>query len=128
MDLQFHRTRQRPFIDLSKNIGNLAFLCVIRFTGKRRLYSIVGTGVFLSSLIISCYGFICLPAGYISFDQENNSFHSDNQNLAYIPTICLFCWCFFSKSGFLSMVTITSLSKFAHLKSHAFVFIFLKHV
>lgn len=57
-------------------------------------------GVFLSSLVISCYGFIYLPSGYISFDQTHRTFQLENKDLSYIPVVCLFLWSFFSFCGF----------------------------
>lgn len=77
--------------------ANLLLLFLIRF-GKRRVYLITGFGVFLSSLATACYGFIYLPNIFNSSHQQNQ-----NPNLAYIPTVGLFLWCFFSKCGFLSM-------------------------
>lgn len=83
------------------NFGQLAFLCLVRFTGKRRLYLIVTFGVFCSTLAISCFGFIYLPSGYNSFDENDASFHLENPNLAYVPMFLLFTWTFFSFCGFL---------------------------
>lgn len=83
------------------NVGNLGFMCLLRFTGKRKLYLSMATGVFLSSFIISMYGFIYLPAGYTSFDLEEPH-DVGNQNLTYIPLVCLCFWSFFSYCGFLA--------------------------
>lgn len=84
-------------------LANVVFICLVRFTGKRRLYLTFGSGIFVSSFVIACYGFIVLPRGLISFDQRHESFHLDNPNLAYIPMICLFLWSFFSNCGFNEM-------------------------
>lgn len=88
------------FID---NLGQLVFVCLVHYTGKRPMFLAVTSGVFLSSLVISCYGFIILPNGFNSFDQQNRSFHVDNPNLAYIPLICLFIWEFFSYCSFIGL-------------------------
>lgn len=92
------------WLSLSDNIGQFAFLFLIRFTGKRSLYLTVTTGIFLSTLVISFYGFIYLPIGFNSFDQKNQTFHQENPTLTYVPMVCLFAWSFFSYLGFLSMV------------------------
>lgn len=86
-------------------LANVIFMCLVRFTGKRRLYLTVGTGISICSLVIACYGFIYLPNGFISFGGfiSNQSVHLANENLAYIPMICLFLWSFFTFCGILSM-------------------------
>lgn len=84
------------FID---NVGNVAFMCWVRFTGKRRLYLAIGLGIFLSSLTISIYTFIVLPSGFTSFNLEHQSFHMEHKSLAYIPLVCLYLWSFFSFAG-----------------------------
>lgn len=75
-------------------LAQVTFMCLIRFTGKRRIYLTMLLTTFISLLTISCYGFICLPNGFNSFDQQTQSFHLENRNLAYIPTICLYVWHF----------------------------------
>lgn len=95
--------RAATILSIMDNIGVLAFICLVRFTGKRRLYLSVALGIFLCSLVISLYGFIVLPSGYISFNHQNETFHLENSNLAYIPMVCLFLWSFFSYCGYLSM-------------------------
>lgn len=90
-------------LSIVDNVGNLAFIFLIRFTGKRRLYLAMGAGIFLSSLVTSVYGFVYLPRGYVSLNQQDQSFRLDNPNLAYIPVISIFLWSFFSNCGFLAM-------------------------
>lgn len=88
------------------NVANLTYMSLVRFTGKRRLYLTVITGVFLCSLIVSGYGFIYLPSGMVSFDHTNDTqqvSHLENPHLAYIPMICLWLWSFFSYCGFIAM-------------------------
>lgn len=88
------------------NVANLTYMSLVRFTGKRRLYLTVITGVFLCSFIISCYGFIYLPSGMVSFNLSNGTdqiSHLENKNLAYIPMVCLWLWSFFSYCGFIAM-------------------------
>lgn len=75
-------------------LAHVVFICAIPFTGKRFLYIVTGTGAFLSSLVIACYGFIYLPPGYNSFDQQNH-FTLQNKDVAYIPFIALFLKNFF---------------------------------
>lgn len=75
-------------LSIADNLGNLTFILLVRFTGKRNLYMTMGAGIFFSSLIISIYGFIYLPSGYISFDLQKQSFELDDKQLAYIPMVC----------------------------------------
>lgn len=88
-------------ISFSDNLAQILFLCLIRFTGKRRLYLFMTFGIFISTLVISCYGFMVLPSGYSSFNQQSESFHLENTELAWIPLVCLFLWSFFSRCGFI---------------------------
>lgn len=85
------------------NCADVIFTSLVHFTGKRRLYLTMGTGIFLSSLVIAGYGFIYLPSGYNSFDQNHRSFHLENKNPTYIPLVCLSLWGFFSYCGFTAM-------------------------
>lgn len=102
---------QMPFdqaavlISVFETVGQVLFLCLVRWTGKRKLYLLTGSGVFLSTLVISCYGYIVLPNGFTSFDHQNQSFHLDNQNLtiSYIPLVCLFLYYLLSNAGFIGM-------------------------
>lgn len=92
--------RAAAIMSFSDNLSNVAFICLVRFTGKRSLYLLSAFGVFLSSLIISCYGFIYLPKGYVSFNQLDEPFHLDSPNFTYIPMLSLFVWSFCSFCGF----------------------------
>lgn len=60
--------RAAAIMSLLDNLANVVFMCLVRFTGKRRLYLSMLTGVFLCVLTIATYGFLVLPSGYISFD------------------------------------------------------------
>ncbi|XP_055307472.1 facilitated trehalose transporter Tret1-like, partial [Sitodiplosis mosellana] len=80
------------------NIANISFLCLVKFTGKRKLYLTMLTGVFLCAAIVAGYGFLVLPSGYNSFDQSQH-FSLENQSLAYIPFIAIFVWSFCSYCG-----------------------------
>lgn len=84
------------------NLANVCFLCLLKFTGKRKLYLIMLSGVFVCSATVSAYGFLVLPNGYNSFDKTTH-FTLDNQNLAYIPLISILLWSFFSYCGMNSM-------------------------
>lgn len=86
----------------ANNVGNILFLCLIRFTGKRKLYLTMLTGVFLCSALVSTYGFIVLPKGYSSFDKTQN-FKLENEELGYIPFAGIILWSFFSYCGIVSM-------------------------
>lgn len=90
-------------MSFADNIANIVFMCFVRLSGKRRIYLTMTFGVFLCSLVISCYGFIYLPNGYVSFDQLHQTFHLENKDLSYVPTICLFLWSFCSFCGFSAM-------------------------
>lgn len=80
------------------NVGNISFLCLLKFTGKRKLYLTMLTGVFLSAAIVAGYGFAVLPSGYNSFDQSQHS-TLENKNLAFIPFIAICLWSFCSYCG-----------------------------
>lgn len=82
------------------NLASVVFICLVRLMGKRRLYLTAGFGIFISSLVITCYGFIVMPSGIVSFDQANEV---EGTNLAFIPVICLYFWNFFSNCGFMAM-------------------------
>lgn len=91
------------FLDI---VGNLTYMLLIRFTGKRRLYLTVISGVVLCSFTISCYGFINLPSGIVSFSELNSTHtisHLKNANLSYIPMICVWLWSYISCCGVISM-------------------------
>lgn len=80
------------------NLANVVFLCLIRFTGKRKLYFTMLSAVVLCSAIVSCYGFTVLPKGYNSFD-KSNIFQPANTNITYIPFVCIILWSFASYCG-----------------------------
>ena len=79
--------------------ATITFMTLVRFLGKRRLYLTVLSGVCLSSLVISCYGFFVLPKGITSFEHED--YDLENDALAFIPTACLILWSFCSYCGIL---------------------------
>lgn len=84
------------------NVANLVFLCLLKFTGKRKLYLAMLTGILLCSAVTSIYGFMILPNGYNSFDKTQN-FTLDNKELGYIPFISIILWSFCSFCGVNSM-------------------------
>lgn len=98
--------RAAAILGFINNVSNLVFICLIRCLGKRRLYLIMLTGVFLSAAIVCGYGYIFLPAGYNSFDRSL-AFSLENKNLAYIPCICIFLWSFFTFCGVNSLAWIS---------------------
>ncbi|XP_055303202.1 facilitated trehalose transporter Tret1-like [Sitodiplosis mosellana] len=71
------------------NLGNISFLCLIRFTGKRYLYLTILSILFLSAAVICGYGFMVLPIGYSSFPDLSPNFPLENSNLGYIPFVCI---------------------------------------
>lgn len=89
-------------LSVVNNCGNLMFLLLIRFTGKRYLYLSMLTVVFLCSAVICSYGFAILPAGYNSFDKLQY-FSLENKTLGYIPFICIILWSFCTFCGVNSM-------------------------
>lgn len=95
-------------ISYVNNLGNIAFLCLIRFTGKRYLYLTMMTVLFLSAATLCGYGqimfiflknvllkhnnfivfiisFWVLPAGYTSYPDLTPNFPLENKTLGYIP-------------------------------------------
>lgn len=85
-------------LSFTNNLGNVVFLCLIRFTGKRPLYLTMLSLTFLCSAIISGYGFAVLPNGYNSFGNSQAA-SSGNGQLAYIPFVGLILWSFSSYCG-----------------------------
>lgn len=85
-------------------LASFVFICIIHFTGKRRLYLSTTAGTFLCLFVIACYGFIYLPPDYNSFDQQNHSFVLEDKNLAFIPFICIFLRDFFVVAGLFPVV------------------------
>lgn len=80
------------------NLANIIFLCLIRFSGKRKLYLTMLTVIFVCSAIVSVYGFVLLPVGYNSFD-KSGTILPENANFAYIPFVCIILWSFCSYCG-----------------------------
>lgn len=76
--------------------ATITFMSLVRFTGKRRLYLTVLSGVCISSFVIACYGFIVLPKGFHSFTIANETMPEvpslEGSGLVYIPTIFLILW------------------------------------
>lgn len=85
------------------NLATVIFMILVRFTGRRRFFLTMLTGIFLCSAVLSCYGFIYLPSGFTSFDHEIESLQSDNTSIHYVPLVCLILWSCFTYCGFLSM-------------------------
>lgn len=85
-------------LNLMNNIAHVAFLFIIHFTGKRRLYLIMLMMIFLSTIALCSYGFAILPKGSNSFDVSQHFFLS-NKHLAYIPFICIIISSFCSYCG-----------------------------
>lgn len=96
-------TKMMMLLGVSDNLARVIFLCLVRFTGKRYFYLTTLFGIFISSFLISCYGFIYLPKGFVSFDLKNQTFHLENPHLAYIPVVLIFIWNFCSYCGFTTM-------------------------
>lgn len=94
--------RAAALLSFVNNIGQICFLILIRFTGKRYLYLTMLTMVFFCSAAICTYGYIVLPSGYNSFDRSE-AFHLENKIFGYIPLICIILWSFCSFCGVLSM-------------------------
>lgn len=95
--------RAAAIMSLLDNVANVIFMCLVRFTGKRRVYLTMLSGVFVCALVVAIYGFIFLPSGYISFDRAHDAFQLENDKLSYIPLVSLFLWSFFSFCGFIGM-------------------------
>lgn len=95
--------RAAAIMSLLDNLANVTFMCLVRFTGKRRIYLTMLTGVFSCALIVTIYGFMYLPSGYISFNQSHETFQVENANLTYVPLVSLLLWSFFSFCGFIGM-------------------------
>lgn len=85
------------------SLANFVFMCSIHFAGKRGLYLTTSAGAFLCALVLSTYGFILLPSGLSSFNQQQQQHEIlplESNDLAYIPMICLILWSAFSFIGF----------------------------
>lgn len=86
------------------NMANVTFICLVRFTGKRKLYLVCLIMVTICATTITWYGFTYLPVGYVSFDQvHHEAFKLENKDLGYIPTIGLLAWSFFAVCAFNGM-------------------------
>lgn len=91
-------------MSLLDNVANLAFMCLVRFTGKRKLYLWMVFGLVVCTVVITTYGFIYLPQGFNSFDKvQHSSLRLECKGLTYIPLIFLYLWSFFSFCGFNGM-------------------------
>ena len=88
---------------LLNNLATVVFIILVRFTGKRRWFLIMLSGIFVSTAVLSCYGFFYLPSGFTSFNHKMESLQSDNTNIHYIPLVCLILWSCFTYCGFLGM-------------------------
>lgn len=67
----------------------LSSMCLIRFTGTRKLYLTMLTILFISAVTICGYGFAILPTGYSSYQEITPNFTLPNKQLGYIPFICI---------------------------------------
>lgn len=83
-------------------LGNVGFLCLLRFTGKRRLYLTTLSGMLLSAIVVCIYGWIYLPSGYNSFDKLPE-FSLPNESLSYIPLVFILTWSFLAYCGVSSL-------------------------
>lgn len=91
-------------MSLLDNFANITFMLLVRFTGKRKLYLACLSMVSICAATLTWYGFMYLPAGYISFDQiHHDTFKPENENLAYIPMVCLLAWSYFAFCAFHGM-------------------------
>lgn len=69
-------------------LANFMFLFIIHFIGKRRLYLIMLSTIFVSTLTMAIYGFTFLPNGFNSF-LVRISYTLDEKWLGYIPFVCI---------------------------------------
>lgn len=93
------------------NLSKIMFLLLLRFTGKRMPYLIMLIGIFISSAIISGYGFIVLPNGYNSF-YHAHEITADTHSHAYIPFVCIILWGLFTYGGVNSITKVMLLEIF----------------
>lgn len=89
-------------LNFVNNLANLMFLCMIRFTGKRKLYLSTLSMVILCSAVLCAYGFLVLPGGYNSFDREQ-WFELRDPQLGYVPFVCIILLSFCSYCGINTM-------------------------
>ncbi|XP_055305860.1 facilitated trehalose transporter Tret1-like [Sitodiplosis mosellana] len=96
--------RAAMIMSLLDNVAQLAFMCLVHYTGKRKLYLSMVFGLVVCTLVITSYGFIFLPQGFNSFDYAHHSnFRVECKGVSYIPLIFLYLWSFFSFCGFNGM-------------------------
>lgn len=93
------------------NLSKIMFLLLLRFTGKRMPYLIMLIGIFISSAIISGYGFIVLPNGYNSF-YHAHEIAVDTHSHAYVPFVCIILWGLFTYGGVNSITKVMLLQIF----------------
>lgn len=92
--------RAAMIMSLLDNVAYITFMCIVNFTGKRKLFLTMVFGLVICSLVVSIYGFIFLPQGYNSFDKiQQSMFRLECKDLSYIPLIFLFLWSFISFCG-----------------------------
>lgn len=82
-------------------LANFIFLFITYFVGKRRLYLIMLSIVFVCTLTTAAYGFTVLPNGFNSFVVQITYKLHENW-LAYIPFVCILI------ASFCSYCSITS--------------------
>lgn len=100
-DSPFQPHHAMTIMSVVNNLANITFLCLIGFTGKRKLYLPMLAVVVLCSAITSAYGFIYLPIGYSS--NLSRKVSMQDKRLPYIPFICIILWSFCSYCGVNSM-------------------------
>lgn len=88
----------QAILSVANNLANVAFLCLIRFTGKRPLYLFMLGMAFISLAIITGYGFAFLPNGTNSFDKMV-PMPLEMSGLPYVPFVCIILWNFSSNCG-----------------------------
>lgn len=70
-------------------LANILCMILLRFTGKRKLYLIMLSIMFMCAATIAMYGFIVLPRGYSSYPHITPNFKLPNKHLGYIPFVCI---------------------------------------
>lgn len=76
-------------LSYSNLLANFSCMILLRFTGKRKLYLIMLSIMFVCAATISVYGFIVLPRGYSSYPHITPNFKLPNKYLGYIPFVCI---------------------------------------
>lgn len=77
-------------LSYANNLADISSMCLIRFTGKRKLYLTMLTILFLCAITMCGYGYAILPSGYSSYPHITPNFPLPNKQFGYIPFICLF--------------------------------------